>query len=50
MLFEDVFAGLSDEDVATLRQLVVRWLVELTTDRDPTPRGPGTKEGFDDVR
>lgn len=35
-LFEDVFAGLSAEDVATLRRLVVRWLDELTT--DPGPR------------
>jgi DNA-binding MarR family transcriptional regulator len=50
VLFEDVFAGLSEEDVATLRRLVVRWLVELTTGRDPIQRGPDTKEGFDDVR
>jgi DNA-binding MarR family transcriptional regulator len=49
-LFDDVFAGLSARDVTELRRLVVRWLDELTIDRDPAPRGPHTKEGFDDVR
>ena len=49
-LFDDVFAGLSARDVTELRRLVVRWLDELTIDRDPATRGPDTKEGFDDVR
>jgi hypothetical protein len=49
-LFEDVFAGLSAEDVATLRRLVVRWLDEMTIDRSPAPGGPDTKEGIDDAR
>jgi DNA-binding MarR family transcriptional regulator len=49
-LFEDVFAGLSEDDVATLRRLLVRWLEELMTDRGPAARGPDTKEENDDVR
>ena len=49
-LFEDIYAGLSEEDVATLRRLLVRWLDELMTDRGPAARGPDTKEENDDVR
>jgi DNA-binding MarR family transcriptional regulator len=49
-LFEDVFAGLSPQDVVALRKLVVRWLDALTGERGGAPRGRPTKEEIDDAR
>jgi DNA-binding MarR family transcriptional regulator len=48
-LFEDVYAGLSARDVATLRRLVVRWLDALMTDQGPAQSGARSRGKIDDA-